>query len=285
MEEIIKILILSLLFLLIVIIIYLYFENNYIKITNIDIVDSKIPSEFKIFTIVHISDLHNKQFGKNQKNIISKINKISPDIIVITGDLISSYSTNLDIAIDFINNAIKVAPIYYVNGNHESRLPEDYNSLKSQMKSAGVNILENSYSSISKENSKINIIGINDPSFDALQLYGYTDQQIISKDLEKLTNNSDEYTILLSHRPELFDTYCSYNINLVFAGHAHGGQIRLPFIGGVIAPNQGFFPQYTSGLYQKGNTNMIVSRGLGNSAFPFRINNRPEIVVVKLSNN
>ena len=153
------------------------------------------------------------------------------------------------------------------------------------MKSAGVNILENSYSSISKENSKINIIGINDPSFDALQLYGYTDQQIISKDLEKLTNNSDEYTILLSHRPELFDTYCSYNINLVFAGHAHGGQIRLPFIGGVIAPNQGFFPQYTSGLYQKGNTNMIVSRGLGNSAFPFRINNRPEIVVVKLSNN
>ncbi len=285
MEEIIKILILSLLFLLIVIIIYLYFENNYIKITNIDIVDSKIPSEFKDFTIVHISDLHNKQFGKNQKNIISKINKISPDIIVITGDLISSYSTNLDIAIDFINNAIKVAPIYYVNGNHESRLPEDYNSLKSQMKSAGVNILENSYSSISKENSKINIIGINDPSFDALQLYGYTDQQIISKDLEKLTNNSDEYTILLSHRPELFDTYCSYNINLVFAGHAHGGQIRLPFIGGVIAPNQGFFPQYTSGLYQKGNTNMIVSRGLGNSAFPFRINNRPEIVVVKLSNN
>lgn len=285
MEEIIKILILSLLFILILIIIYLYFENNYIKITNIDIVDSKIPSEFKDFTIVHISDLHNKQFGKNQKNIISKINKISPDIIVITGDLISSYSTNLDIAIDFINNAIKVAPIYYVNGNHESRLPEDYNSLKSQMKSAGVNILENSYSSISKENSKINIIGINDPSFDALRLFEYTDEQIVSKNLEKLTNNSDEYTILLSHRPELFDTYCSYNINLVFAGHAHGGQIRLPFIGGVIAPNQGFFPQYTSGLYQKGNTNMIVSRGLGNSAFPFRINNRPEIVVVKLSNN
>ena len=285
MEEIIKIAILLLLFLLIVIIIYLYFENNYIKITNIDIVDSKIPSEFKDFTIVHISDLHNKQFGKNQKNIISKINKISPDIIVITGDLISSYSTNLDIAIDFINNAIKVAPIYYVNGNHESRLPEDYNSLKSQMKSASVNILENSYSSISKENSKINIIGINDPSFDALRLFEYTDEQIVSKNLEKLTNNSDEYTILLSHRPELFDTYCSYNINLVFAGHAHGGQIRLPFIGGVIAPNQGFFPQYTSGLYQKGNTNMIVSRGLGNSAFPFRINNRPEIVVVKLSNN
>lgn len=285
MEEIIKIAILLLLFLLILIIIYLYFENNYIKITNIDIVDSKIPSEFKDFTIVHISDLHNKQFGKNQKNIISKINKISPDIIVITGDLISSYSTNLDIAIDFINNAIKVAPIYYVNGNHESRLPEDYNSLKSQMKSASVNILENSYSSISKENSKINIIGINDPSFDALRLFEYTDEQIVSKNLEKLTNNSDEYTILLSHRPELFDTYCSYNINLVFAGHAHGGQIRLPFIGGVIAPNQGFFPQYTSGLYQKGNTNMIVSRGLGNSAFPFRINNRPEIVVVKLSNN
>lgn len=285
MEEILEIVILSLLFILIVIILYLYYENNFIKITNIDIIDSKIPNAFKDFTIAHISDLHNKQFGKNQKNLINQINKIAPDIIVITGDLINSYYPNIDIAMEFINNAIKVAPIYYVPGNHEARLPDNYNSLKSQMKSIGVNILENSNSLIYRDDSKINIIGVTDPSFDALQLYGYTDAQIVSKNLENLISTSDDYSILLSHRPELFDIYCSYNLDLVFAGHAHGGQIRIPFIGGILAPNQGFFPQYTSGLYQRELTSMIVSRGLGNSAFPFRVNNRPEIVSVKISNN
>lgn len=285
MEEIIKIAILLLFFLLILIPIYLYFENNSIKITNINIADSNIPNDFKDFTIAHVSDLHNKQFGKNQKNIISKINEISPDIIVITGDLITSYSPDVNVAMEFINNASKIAPIYYVTGNHESRILEDYNSLKTQMKSAGVYILENNHVSISRENSKINIVGVNDPSFDALGSFEYSDEQIISNHLKELTKNLNGYTILLSHRPELFDTYCSYNINLVFAGHAHGGQVRLPFIGGLIAPHQGFFPKYTSGLYENGNTKMIVNRGLGNSAFPFRINNRPEIVVVKLSNN
>ena len=269
------------LIIIVLIIIYLYFENNAIQITNIDVKDPIIPNSFNDFKIVHISDLHNKEFGKNQQNIIAKIKEINPDIIVITGDIIDSYDTNVQISADFINGISKIAPVYYVTGNHESRILDDYVSLKTQMQTAGIHVLENEFITISNGNDKINIIGMNDPSFDFLKLTGSTDEEIVATNLNGLTEDLKGYNILLSHRPELIDIYASFNINLVFSGHAHGGQIRIPFIGGIIAPNQGLFPIYTSGLYEVKNTKMVVSRGLGNSAFPIRINNRPEIVVVR----
>lgn len=261
---------------------YLYFENNVIQITNIDIKDTNIPDSFNGFTIAHISDLHNKEFGRNQKNLIKKIKEINPDILVITGDIIDSYETRVDVSAKFINSISKILPVYYVPGNHESRILEHYASLKSQMQAVGVHVLENETITISNGNDNINIIGICDPSFDYLRLTGFTDEIIVAENLNDLTENSNSYTILLSHRPELIDTYASFNIDLVFSGHAHGGQIRIPFVGGIIAPNQGLFPKYTSGLHEVKNTKMVVNRGLGNSAFPFRINNRPEIVVATL---
>ncbi len=262
--------------------IYLYFENNAIQITNIDVKSPTVPDSFNDFTIVHISDLHNKDFGKGQNNIIDKIRETNPDIIVVTGDIIDSYDTHVDITAEFINGISKIAPVYYVPGNHESRLLDDYFLLKTQMQTAGVHVLENDFISISRGNDKINIIGMKDPSFDYLNHIGTTDEEIVKNNLSSLTENLSGYTILLSHRPELIDIYSSFNINLVFSGHAHGGQVRIPFIGGIIAPNQGLFPKYTSGLHEVKNTKMIISRGLGNSAFPFRINNRPEIVVATL---
>ena len=104
----------------------------------------------------------------------------------------------------------------------------------------------------------------------------------MSSKLKELHTDGDEFTILLSHRPELFDTYVDHDIDLVLSGHAHGGQFRLPFIGGLVAPNQGLFPEYDAGLYTEGSTNMLVSRGVGNSIFPFRINNRPEVILIEL---
>ena len=282
MNYTIPIIIIISLIIIVLIIIYLYFENNAIQITNIDVKDQSIPNSFKNFKIVHISDLHNKEFEKSQKNVINKIKETNPDIIVITGDIIDSYDTNVKISADFINGISKIAPVYYVPGNHESRILDDYISLKTQMQTAGVHVLENECITISKGNDKINIIGMNDPSFEYLKLTGTTDEEIVVNNLSVLTKNLNGYTILLSHRPELIDTYASFNINLVFSGHAHGGQVRIPFVGGVIAPNQGLFPKYTSGLHEVKNTKMIISRGLGNSAFPFRINNRPEIVVANL---
>ena len=100
---------------------------------------------------------------------------------------------------------------------------------------------------------------------------------------EDLMTENDCLTVLLSHRPELFDTYVQKGVNLVFSGHAHGGQIRIPFVGGLVAPGQGLFPKYDAGVFAQGNTTLIVSRGLGNSIIPLRINNRPEIVIVTLN--
>lgn len=100
--------------------------------------------------------------------------------------------------------------------------------------------------------------------------------------LQELMNESYSFTLLLSHRPELFEIYVNNEVDLVLSGHAHGGQFRLPFVGGLVAPNQGLFPKYDAGLYTEENTNMIVSRGIGNSILPFRFNNRPEVILIEL---
>ena len=146
------------------------------------------------------------------------------------------------------------------------------------MNKLGINVLENQAIEIQKDDALLNLIGVDDPSF--TNEIGVEDDEILRTEISGLNYNKDIYTILLSHRPELFDTYVSENINLIFSGHAHCGQIRIPFVGGIVAPNQGLFPKYTSGKYEENNTTMIVSRGIGNSIIPFRINNRPELIVV-----
>ena len=127
-------------------------------------------------------------------------------------------------------------------------------------------------------------MGIEDPSFQEDYLFGDS-ESVARQAIENLQNESDGYMILLSHRPELFDLYVETEMDLVFSGHAHGGQFRLPFIGGLVAPNQGFFPKYDAGQFKEENTTMIVSRGVGNSIIPIRINNRPEIIVARLTVN
>ena len=152
------------------------------------------------------------------------------------------------------------------------------------MVSAGVIILDDAQNEINIEGETITLIGVNDPSFQTDYLFGDSETVMCSK-LTELHTDGDEFTILLSHRPELFDTYADYNIDLVLSGHAHGGQFRLPFIGGIVAPNQGLFPEYDAGIYTNGGTNMIVSRGIGNSILPLRINNRPEVILIELNSN
>ena len=258
---------------------YLNFENTTLQVTNYDISDSKIPEEFNNYKIIQISDFHNTTLKKLSSDLLKEIKEQEPNIIVITGDLIDSRKTDVNIAIKFLKEIKDVAPIYYVTGNHESRLSE-YKKLKEEMNNLGINVLENQAIEIQKNDALLNLIGVDDPSF--TNEIGVEDGEILRTEISSLNYNKDIYTILLSHRPELFDTYVSENINLIFSGHAHGGQIRIPFVGGIVAPNQGVFPKYTSGKYEENNTTMIVSRGIGNSIIPFRINNRPELIVVEL---
>ena len=131
------------------------------------------------------------------------------------------------------------------------------------------------------EGETITLIGVNDPSYQTDYLFGDS-ETVMNTKLEDLHTGNDGFTLLLSHRPELFDTYVDQDVDLVLSGHAHGGQFRLPFIGGLVAPNQGLFPEYDAGIYTEGNTNMLVSRGVGNSILPFRINNCPEVILIEL---
>lgn len=257
-------------------------QNNSIVISEMVFKSDAVPESFKGYKILQISDLHNKEFGSKQNKILAKIEKIKPDIIVITGDLIDSKNTNIDIAMELINKVVNIAPIYYVSGNHEA-WSGSYDYLKSKLENSGVVVLDNQKVQVFNDSDYIDIIGLTDTSFIKSDWLEYGVDVETKNLLNTLTKGSADFRILLSHRPELFDIYSNSNVNLVFSGHAHGGQFRLPFIGGLIAPDQGFFPKLTEGIHKSNDTSMIISRGLGNSIIPVRILNRPELVVVTLS--
>ena len=265
------------------VILFCIWQNNSIVITKSVYRNSKIPEEFNGYVIAQISDLHNKEFGSGQRPLLNRLESVSPDLIVITGDLVDSRRYRLDPAMQLVNGAVKIAPVYYVSGNHESRLRQ-YPEIKSRLTDAGVHVLEDAAEKLSIGNSSIELLGLQDPAFADSD---DTDEDHTAELAGHLArwSSPDTFQILLCHRPELFSLYAEHHMDLVFTGHAHGGQIRLPFVGGLVAPGQGIFPRYTSGSYTRGATTMVVSRGLGNSLFPVRVFNRPEIVVVTLQSN
>ena len=238
-----------------------------------------LPDAFDGYRIAQVSDLHNAEFGGGNQRLLDMLREAEPDMIAITGDLIDSRKTNFAVALAFAEEAVRIAPCYYVSGNHEARVSE-YRELKAGLEAAGVTVLDDARVEVEIFGKSITVIGVNDPSFHADYLT--SDAAVMDRKLSEPPSEDAGFTILLSHRPELFDTYVAHDMDLVLAGHAHGGQFRLPLIGGLIAPNQGLFPKYDDGLYSKGNTNMIVSRGLGNSIIPIRFNNRPEVVLIEL---
>ena len=267
---------------ILVLVVWIRWGNTALEINEYKIVSNSVPQNFDGFRIAQVSDLHNAEFGEGNSKLLELLSQTEPDIILLTGDLIDSRQTDIEIALTFVREAMKIAPVYFVSGNHEARVIE-YEDLKMGLSEAGVNVLENQIVEITREGESITLMGIDDPSFQESYLFG--DSEGVAKQaIETLLRVSDGYTVLLSHRPELFELYVETGMDLVFSGHAHGGQFRLPFIGGLVAPNQGFFPKYDAGLFSEENTTMIVSRGVGNSIVPVRFNNRPEIVLVTLRN-
>ncbi|MEE1236443.1 MAG: metallophosphoesterase [Turicibacter sp.] len=251
--------------------VFLYSQNKWIFTEQITIDSSQLPQNFNEFKIVHLSDLHGQSFGKNQRHLVTKINKFKPDIITITGDLFdSSYDDEVSFTlIEQLNHY----PIYFVTGNHEAWINQ-YDKLEQRLLELGVHILRNESISLEINNQNIELIGIDDPAF------GVSVDNNLTKTLK--TTATDSYKILLSHRPEAFETYVASGVNLVLSGHAHGGQFRFPFIGGLVAPDQGFFPEFEEGIHTKNQTTMIISRGLGNSIIPQRLFNRPHLIEITL---
>ena len=246
--------------------------NFSIAVTPYQLNTLTIPDSFEGFKIVQISDLHNDSFGNKQSSLIKKIQTQSPDLIVITGDLIDSSHPDLNAVMDLINGIKTLSPIYFISGNHEERLDSNtYETLKSQLRNAGVIVLENEIITLQNEQQEsIKIIGLRDNA----------SSSTLNSLIDQLDPN--DFSILLAHHPERFEIYAANKIDLIFSGHAHGGQVRIPLIGALIAPDQGFFPKYTQGLYKLNQSTMVVSRGLGNSVVPIRFFNGPELVTLTL---
>lgn len=267
---------------LLALIVWTIWGNTALMANSITLSGNQIPSEFSGFRIAQVSDLHNAEFGEENSLLLNSLSESKPDMIAITGDLVDAQHTNIDVALSFAEKAVQIAPVYYVTGNHEASLSQ-YSELKTGLEAAGVIVLEDKAIQLEHNGGIVTLMGLSDPNFTIKSNIFDEVPAMISTKLNELMENKAGYTILLSHRPELFDTYVSCGVDLVLSGHAHGGQFRLPLIGGLVAPNQGFFPKYDAGLYSDGGTNMVVSRGLGNSIIPLRFNNRPEIVLVELT--
>lgn len=249
--------------------------NTALERTDYEIASSRLPAAFEGYVIAQVSDLHNAQMGDGNRVLLDLLAQAQPDIIVITGDLIDARRTDVGIALEFLKEAVQIAPCYMITGNHECAIDRAaYYDFEAQMRALGVHVLHDEAVLLERGGEQITLLGVDDPNFVGM-LYS-------PAELRELAN-TDGFCIMLSHRPENFDRYAAAQIDLTFSGHAHGGQFRLPLIGGLYAPGQGVFPEYDSGVYTYQNANMVVSRGIGNSSFPLRLCNRPELVVVTLT--
>ena len=263
---------------------WIAWDNARIVVTKIEVESARLPESFEGYRIVHVSDLHNDEFGEDNEKLLALIKDAKPDMIAITGDLLDSRRTSVEKALNFAEQAVQIAPCYYVTGNHESREDEAYGKLEKAMIEAGVIVLRNDKLTLEKDGEAITVAGIDDPRFVLSSDRLARMESVIGDVLTGLLKDvpEEQFTLLLSHRPELFELYCEHDVDLVLSGHVHGGQFRIPGIGGIIGPGQGLLPDYDAGLYNKDNTNMVLSRGLGQSIVPFRINNPPELVLVSL---
>ena len=256
--------------------IFIWGSNNWIQTTEYTISSEKLPEAFDGKKIVQVSDLHNAMFGKDQKSLIEKVEKAEPDAIFITGDLIDSERYDLDTALILVDALVEMSDVYFVTGNHEVAVNK-LEDIKAALVERGVIYLENEAVEWEVDGEVLQIAGIHDPLMD---MY-YRDEEY-TRDAIATASLTDDFTLLLAHRPEQIAVYADNEIDVVFSGHAHGGQVRIPGLGGLFAPGQGWFPRMTEGIFENRETQLVLSRGLGNSGFPLRILNLPEIVSVTL---
>lgn len=256
--------------------IFVWVNNNWLQTTEYTISSTELPEAFDGMRIVQVADLHNAVFGERQERLVSKIEAAEPDAIFLTGDLVDSNRYNLEAALLLIDQIVELGDVYFVTGNHEIASNKSEKIIAELEERGVITLLDETYR-WERNGESIHIAGINDPLLDAT----VSPEEFTEKALDA-ASFSERFTLLLAHRPELLTSYAEAGADVVFSGHAHGGQVRLPGLGGLIAPGQGWFPELTEGIAESGSTRLVISRGLGNSEFPVRIFNRPQIVVVTL---
>lgn len=264
---------------------FVHFENSVLQVSHYA-VNLSLRHAIKI---VHLSDLHTKCFGKNNEILLRKVREQHPDLIVYTGDLIDGNGKRMEVGVSLLANLAQDIPVYFVSGNNEKE--GCFETLVPLLRKQGVHVLINEIDHLSVQDNDVYLLGL-DESRESHHGYGkcstdsanYADFAPLFHELEQ----KDGIKLVLSHYPENYrligkGSFVQYHYDMLFTGHAHGGQFILPFIGAVFAPGQGFFPLYTNGLYgEKNEAKMCVSRGLGKSSFPLRLWNRPQIIDLTL---
>lgn len=246
--------------------------NSDFTVVQYTVKSDRLPDGFDGFRIAQISDLHNTNWPELAKTV--RDGKV--DAIFVTGDLVSRDDT--DIPRELLGELCEIAPVYYAPGNHEAT-NKNYGVMRDALGELGVTVLENRTASFERGEDAIRIAGLADPLFGTDDdMSDDTLRRVTDAALSSVIDGDDTFTVLLSHRPEYMMLYEAHSVDVVFAGHAHGGGVRAPFIGALWAPGQGFFPAYTRGMYESEYCNMIVSAGLGRSVEPFHVNCPYELV-------
>lgn len=270
-----------LIFAVVLILVFGYLQNNVLTVSKYVYQNENLPDSFADFRILQISDYHNKGGLFWEQNFWEVVVSLEPDMIVLTGDLLDSGKKDAEQAARIASECQVIAPTYFITGNHEFWVDEELLAqLLQELEDAGVTVLDNRAFYLAAEESH---------EAGGIALLGLSDRDLNNETLRELTeeiaaeHGKEEYIqILLAHEPQYINRYAACSVDLVLAGHAHGGQIRLPGVGGIYAPDQGFWPEYTEGMHRVNDTTMIVSRGIGNSVFPLRLFNYPELVLVTL---
>ncbi|MCI6184519.1 MAG: metallophosphoesterase [Clostridiales bacterium] len=249
-------------------------SRDELEISRYEVASSKLSESFDGFTIVQLSDLHGAQFGEDGTELVDKVRELAPDIIALTGDFVTDEG-DLEAEEKLAPRLTEICPVYFVSGNHEfgSGLAAEVRNI---MESAGVKYLSNEYLTICRGEDHILLGGVEDPN-------AYADMLTPEELAQKMNEASPSaFKILLGHRNYWMEKYPELPVDLVLCGHAHGGLVRIPGVGGLIGTDRHLFPDFVDGEFNNGNYTMIVSRGLGNSVPIPRIFNRPEIVCVTL---
>ncbi len=278
-------LLLALLF-VVCIICELLFSSNYLNISTLNIKTDKTTASFRA---VLISDLHNKEYGKNNKKLLKTIYEQHPDVIFVVGDMLNKDDENRDIALNLYSELVKLADVYCCLGNHENSY-YDTEGLKRDIKKTGARLLEDEMEKVDFTSGSITVGCLAHYPYYESDAPDYNSYQRHFLD-SFIEQGKDNYSILLAHEPEYFYwALKDKNLDLMLCGHTHGGIIRLPFIGGLIAPNQGLLakngdilPDYTKGYYSTSSANIYITGGLGNEMIIPRFYNPPEISVINVN--
>ncbi|MCG8401214.1 MAG: metallophosphoesterase [Firmicutes bacterium] len=246
---------------------YSVWTTNFLVVQKYNVSVKDLPPAFEGFTILHLSDLHSKEFGVGQEKLLNLINGQDFDLVAITGDLVDKRNPDCEPGLRLVER-LSHKPVYFVPGNHDWWTGFEY---RHQLEESGARILQNQAEKFIWKGNHLWVIGVDDP---------YLGRDNLKQALMEVDDTSPK--ILLAHAPNIYDSAIESEIDLVMVGHTHGGQVRLPVLGAIIAPGQGLFPKFDYGLFSSGHTAMIINGGLGESGLPIRFNLKPEIVIITL---